>query len=482
VPFLEDIDMPSDCAPRGASPSENANDCAQPKTAAEKVGELTLLGLTGVQEYLSSPDNQKKTAVLAAEAAAIAAGTMVVVASAPIWLTVGAVGAGVALVGKELYDKGKQVFPAVEIVWDGTSDQKTTKKAQETIKSVVGETIVDTAVTTAAGGCGGKIGSVLGKNPTIARFINEAGEKIGSVFKVQAAEAKTVPQAKATDSTQPASGATAPRLSDDEISAMSNQSGEKLRQLDKVDNEKLQKREDERKSRGEYGRPGGGMRNNVSRQGHGNGLDNALDNISPEVGRKFDGHGMRKGGVEGQLRALDGLLTEGADPTRVLYTARVRGAEEAAGAVGAERPFTDGGFILLGPPGGTIHEHGIKSVIVNDHLTDAIPRLQKLYPNVEFIRAEDAPHRLAELAQRGTPQSQLDAMAAQKAKQDEAYLAARPGLVEQRQAEWKERADAWERLNKTHPQDSNRNPVVAADREPTEPPHLPGAVGPNDAW
>lgn len=126
------------------------------------------------------------------------------------------------------------------------------------------------------------------------------------------------------------------------------------------------------------------------------------EEIPVDVGRRFDAHGVAKSGEGDQLRALDSLLTNGPDPDRTLYTTALRLSREdeaaIAGAVGAVGPYTEGGFIAIGKPDVSIADGGIAAVAVNEHFYGAISTLQERFPNVQFIRADEMPQKLSEIA------------------------------------------------------------------------------------
>jgi hypothetical protein len=141
------------------------------------------------------------------------------------------------------------------------------------------------------------------------------------------------------------------------------------------------------------------------------GLVRGLDELEPEVGFHFNGHGMVKGTWEQQLKSLDHLLSEGASADRTLYEMPLRGCEAYAGAFGAERPFDTGGFIVVSAPGNTIAKGGIKYVLVNDHFFDAITELQAAYPQVTFIRADKMAVELPQILEVSLPDVYSRAMA-----------------------------------------------------------------------
>ncbi|MCL5784072.1 MAG: hypothetical protein M1142_01800 [Patescibacteria group bacterium] len=114
--------------------------------------------------------------------------------------------------------------------------------------------------------------------------------------------------------------------------------------------------------------------------------------IDPEIGRRFDAHGIAKGGYADQLRALNFLLSKGIDPSRPFHSTRLRMLDEdeaaIAGAIGAAGPYDNGAFIVIGRPDQMLSD-GIEGVLVNEHFYGAIPTLQQRFPNVRFIKASE---------------------------------------------------------------------------------------------
>lgn len=122
--------------------------------------------------------------------------------------------------------------------------------------------------------------------------------------------------------------------------------------------------------------------------------------IQPNVGKRFDAHGIAKGSMTEQLQSLNVLLSKGIDPDRPFHTMELRVEDDGfASGLGASHPYTDGGFIVTGKPDQLIREGGIAAVIVNEHFYSAIQMLKAKFPYIEFMRADEAPDRLAQMVQ-----------------------------------------------------------------------------------
>jgi hypothetical protein len=131
--------------------------------------------------------------------------------------------------------------------------------------------------------------------------------------------------------------------------------------------------------------------------------------IDWQVGRYFDGHGIAKVGVPQQLSFLLALLQRGIDPKRDFHTAPLELDPELKPGAGAGMGTSGGtcnhagSFIVLAPPGQKLKPAGIRYVLVNDAYygepgeIDPVARLQRAFPHVEFIRADEAPRRLKEI-------------------------------------------------------------------------------------
>ena len=119
-----------------------------------------------------------------------------------------------------------------------------------------------------------------------------------------------------------------------------------------------------------------------------------LNNLPPEIGSKFDAHGLAKIGVADQLKQLNTLLSKGIDKNKPFYTAPLV-VKNSAGAgaglgTGGGHAYRDGSFIVVGEPSKLIEESGIKHVIVNDAYYSIIKDLQQKFPQVSFVRADEA--------------------------------------------------------------------------------------------
>ena len=119
-----------------------------------------------------------------------------------------------------------------------------------------------------------------------------------------------------------------------------------------------------------------------------------LNNLAPEIGSKFDAHGLAKIGVADQLRQLNTLLSKGIDKNKPFYTALLvaknsAGAGAGLGTAGGHA-YRDGSFIVVGEPSKLIEESGIKHVIVNDAYYNIIDDLGKKFPQIGFVRADEA--------------------------------------------------------------------------------------------
>lgn len=123
--------------------------------------------------------------------------------------------------------------------------------------------------------------------------------------------------------------------------------------------------------------------------------------IDPVIGKRFDAHGIAKGNYKEQLEALNYLLTKGIDPQRRFHTVPLRETNEVeaalAAGLGADGPYTDGGFIVIGSPDKLIMDNGIVAVLVNEDYYRAIDVLRQRFPGIKFIRADEMQTGLADL-------------------------------------------------------------------------------------
>ena len=133
-----------------------------------------------------------------------------------------------------------------------------------------------------------------------------------------------------------------------------------------------------------------------------------LNEVPPEIGCRFQGHGISKGYFDSQAQQLDNLLTNGIDPNRVFYTAPYAFKDKkAGGAFGTAGGtcYKDGLFVVLGEIDDVDFEKGIKCVVVNKPLYDKIEKLSELYPDVIFVRmCEVADYMQQQVQKKDLPQ------------------------------------------------------------------------------
>lgn len=122
--------------------------------------------------------------------------------------------------------------------------------------------------------------------------------------------------------------------------------------------------------------------------------------LPENIGSKFDAHGIAKISVPDHLAQLNKLLTDGINPARPFHTAPLvasapRGVGAGIGTSGSA--YRDGSFILVGDKGKLIEDSGIKHVIVNDAYYNIISDLQRKFPDVNFVRADNAVNYFSKL-------------------------------------------------------------------------------------
>lgn len=120
----------------------------------------------------------------------------------------------------------------------------------------------------------------------------------------------------------------------------------------------------------------------------GQGLEWALENINHEVGGSFQAHGLAKGDP---VVGLDKLLTNGVRNDQKFYSMGFHVQKEAAGAFGADHPFTTGGLIVVSEQGKDFTTGQIKYVIVGEEYRRVVDLLRKKYPKVKIVPWHDAP-------------------------------------------------------------------------------------------
>lgn len=125
--------------------------------------------------------------------------------------------------------------------------------------------------------------------------------------------------------------------------------------------------------------------------------------IDPDVGERFDAHGIAKGTARTQFDALTSILGQGIDASKSFHSAPLeipaekRAALGAALGTGGGTAYKEGSFVLLGEIDRPITD-GIKYVIVNPSFQGSLERLRQVFPAVEFIASQDARTRLREIA------------------------------------------------------------------------------------
>ena len=117
-----------------------------------------------------------------------------------------------------------------------------------------------------------------------------------------------------------------------------------------------------------------------------------LSKLDPKIGMHFDAHGIAKISITDQLKQLNNFLTKGINPEKALCTAPLaapKGLGAALGTAGSSA-YRDGSFIIISGKGKTLCKDGIENVIVNDAYYSIINDLKSKFPNVNFVKAENA--------------------------------------------------------------------------------------------
>ena len=123
-----------------------------------------------------------------------------------------------------------------------------------------------------------------------------------------------------------------------------------------------------------------------------------LGSLPESIGSKFDAHGLAKMSVTDQLKQLNNLLANGIDKTRTFCTAPVVGAKGVGSGLGTSgSAYRDGSFILVGDKGKKLVDDGIKHVIVNDAYYNILSDLQRRFPDVNFVKANEAAEYFSKL-------------------------------------------------------------------------------------
>lgn len=121
-----------------------------------------------------------------------------------------------------------------------------------------------------------------------------------------------------------------------------------------------------------------------------------LNSLPDEIGILYDAHGLAKNSVPDQLKQLNELLTNGIDKTKNFYTAPLSVSKEEAAGLGAALgtgggcALRDGSYIIVSDKSKLLVDSGIKHVIVNDAYYNIIEDLRRKFPEVNFVKAENA--------------------------------------------------------------------------------------------
>ena len=117
-----------------------------------------------------------------------------------------------------------------------------------------------------------------------------------------------------------------------------------------------------------------------------------LNDLKPEIGAKFDAHGLAKVSVTDQLRQLNNLLTKGIDKDKPFFTAPLSCDPKLGSGLGTGggHAYRDGSFIVVSGKGKAIAADGIEHVIVNDAYYPIVADLRQKFPNINFVRADGA--------------------------------------------------------------------------------------------
>ena len=123
-----------------------------------------------------------------------------------------------------------------------------------------------------------------------------------------------------------------------------------------------------------------------------------LGSLPESIGSKFDAHGLAKMSVTDQLKQLNNLLANGIDKTITFCTAPLVATKGAGSGLGTSgSAYRDGSFILVGDKGKKLVDDGIKHVIVNDAYYNILSDLQRRFPDVNFVKANEAAEYFSKL-------------------------------------------------------------------------------------
>ena len=127
----------------------------------------------------------------------------------------------------------------------------------------------------------------------------------------------------------------------------------------------------------------------VSMARHSEGIEKAITQIPREVGRHFQAHGIA-GKSGSSIEELDVLLRNGIQNDRTFYTTELAYNPEAGGAVGADMPFVEGGFVTVFGKDDQSQSR-IEYVIVGENFLEGLDLLRHRYADVTFVPWHDVP-------------------------------------------------------------------------------------------
>ena len=127
-----------------------------------------------------------------------------------------------------------------------------------------------------------------------------------------------------------------------------------------------------------------------------------LNGLDAKFGSQFDAHGIAKISITDQLRQLNELLAKGIDKNKNFYTLPLVEKCKFGAVLGAPggHAYRDGSFIITSGKGKTLVNDGIENVIVNDAYYSIIDDLKLKFPNINFVKAENAVEYFTKLAEK----------------------------------------------------------------------------------
>ncbi|MCP9494545.1 MAG: 2'-5' RNA ligase family protein [Pyrinomonadaceae bacterium MAG19_C2-C3] len=109
---------------------------------------------------------------------------------------------------------------------------------------------------------------------------------------------------------------------------------------------------------------------------------------SSDVRKQYDVHSLIRGSYADRLNQLDALLVKGIDKSRSFDTVNLD--DNGVSQNGGSGFMAGSPLVLISEPGKMLKESPVRTVIVNETMYDGIPELQKRYPDVRFVRGDQA--------------------------------------------------------------------------------------------